>query len=145
VYERTPLASGSVHSDNDWTLQKVRFTARAQLLLPSYAVRRTKTARALILNPQVIVADESFAALDPCVRSQTVNLLMKLQKELGLGFIFISHNLTIVRHVSDKILIMQRGMVVESGKTEVISNWPKSEYTQKLVKAHQGLLTRQST
>lgn len=104
--------------------------------------QRVALARALILNPQVIVADEPFAALDPCVRSQTVNLLMKLQKELGLGFIFISHNLGIVRHVSDKILIMQRGMVVESGKTEVIFNWPKSEYTQKLVKAHQALINR---
>jgi cationic peptide transport system ATP-binding protein len=104
--------------------------------------QRVALARALILNPQIIVADEPFAALDPCVRSQTVNLLMKLQKELGLGFIFISHNLGIVRHVSDKILIMQRGMVVESGKTEVIFNWPKSEYTQKLVKAHQGLINK---
>lgn len=104
--------------------------------------QRVALARALILNPQVIVADEPFAALDPSVRSQTVNLIMELQRDLGLGFIFISHNLGIVRHISDRTLIMQEGMVVESGKTEVIFNWPKSEYTQKMVKSHQGLLTK---
>ena len=104
--------------------------------------QRVALARALILNPQVIVADEPFAALDPSVRSQTVNLIMELQRDLGLGFIFISHNLGIVRHISDRTIVMQEGMVVESGKTEVVFNWPKSEYTQKLVKSHQGLLTK---
>lgn len=107
--------------------------------------QRVALARALILNPQIIVADEPFAALDPSVRSQMVNLLMKLQLELGLGFIFISHNLGIVRHISDKILVMQKGKVIESGKTDVIFTWPKHEYTKKLVAAHQALLTRQST
>lgn len=104
--------------------------------------QRVALARALILDPQVIVADEPFAALDPSVRSQTVNLIMKLQRELGLGFIFISHNLGIVRHISDRLIIMQNGVVVESGKTDVLFNWPKSEYTQKLVKSHQSLVNR---
>jgi cationic peptide transport system ATP-binding protein len=58
-----------------------------------------------------------------------------LQRDLGLGFIFISHNLGIVRHISDKVIIMKAGKVVESGKTDVIFNWPKNEYTKKLVKA----------
>ncbi|MFT4940495.1 MAG: cationic peptide transport system ATP-binding protein [Paraglaciecola sp.] len=102
--------------------------------------QRVALARALILNPQVLVADEPFAALDPSVRSQTVNLLLKLQQDLGLGFIFISHNLGIVRHVSDKIVVMQNGRIVESGKTEVIFNWPKDAYTKKLVEAHHALL-----
>jgi len=106
--------------------------------------QRTALARALILNPKVIVADEPFAALDPSVRSQAVNLLMKLQHDLGLGFIFISHNLGIVRHISDKVIIMKDGKVVESGKTDVIFNWPKNEYTKKLVDSHQALVNRQN-
>lgn len=106
--------------------------------------QRVALARALILNPQVLVADEPFAALDPSVRSQIVNLLMNIQRELGLGFIFISHNLGIVRHISDKIIVMRAGKIIEAGKTEVIFNWPKEEYTQKLIHAHQALITRQN-
>lgn len=106
--------------------------------------QRVALARALILNPKVIVADEPFASLDPSVRSQAVNLLMKLQRDLGLGFIFISHNLGIVRHISDKVIIMKEGKVVESGKTDVIFNWPKDEYTKKLVNSHQALVNRHS-
>lgn len=102
--------------------------------------QRIGLARALVLDPQVIVADEPFAALDPSVRSQTINLIMKLQRELGLGFIFISHNLGIVRHVSDRTLIMQDGIAIETGKTDVIFNWPKNEYTKKLVTAYQAMV-----
>ncbi|ALS97820.1 ATP-binding cassette domain-containing protein [Lacimicrobium alkaliphilum] len=105
--------------------------------------QRAAVARALILNPQVIVADEPFAALDPSVRSQTANLLMNLQQQLGLGFIFISHNLGIVRHISDRILVLEKGDVVESGKTDVIFNWPKSEYTRRTIQAHQELISGQ--
>ncbi|WP_438863931.1 ATP-binding cassette domain-containing protein [Neptunicella sp.] len=101
--------------------------------------QRAALARALILNPEVIVADEPFAALDPSVRSQTVNLLVKLQQDLGVGFIFISHNLGIVRHISDRVLVMQKGQVIEAGKTDVIFNWPKTDYTKKLVDAYQSL------
>lgn len=102
--------------------------------------QRVALARALILNPQIIVADEPFAALDPSVRSQMVNLLMKLQRELGLSFIFISHNLGIVRHISDRVLVLQNGQIIESGKTDVVFNWPKSDYMQKLINAHQSLI-----
>jgi cationic peptide transport system ATP-binding protein len=106
-------------------------------------LQRMALARALILNPKVIVADEPFAALDPSVRSQTINLFMKLQKDLGLGFVFIAHNLGIVRHISDRMLVLQDGRVVESGKTEVLINWPKSEYTKQLIHSYYSLVNGQ--
>tara|TARA_B110000238_G_scaffold22603_1_gene22000 strand:- start:498 stop:1283 length:786 start_codon:yes stop_codon:yes gene_type:complete len=130
------------------TLRQVGLMAEHQFfyrhMLSDGQRQRIALARALILNPKVIVADEPFAALDPSVRSQAVNLLMKLQRDLGLGVIFISHNLGIVRHISDKVIIMRDGKVVESGKTDVIFNWPKDEYTKKLVESHQSLINRQS-
>jgi cationic peptide transport system ATP-binding protein len=130
------------------TLRQVGLMAEHQFfyrhMLSDGQRQRIALARALILNPKVIVADEPFAALDPSVRSQAVNLLMKLQRDLGLGFIFISHNLGIVRHISDKVIIMKEGKVVESGKTDAIFNWPKDEYTKKLVNSHQALINRQN-
>ncbi|PKH00772.1 ATP-binding cassette domain-containing protein [Paraglaciecola sp. MB-3u-78] len=130
------------------TLRQVGLMAEHQFfyrhMLSDGQRQRIALARALILNPKVIVADEPFAALDPSVRSQAVNLLMKLQRDLGLGFIFISHNLGIVRHISDKVIIMKDGKVVESGKTDAIFNWPKNEYTKKLVDSHQALINGQN-
>ena len=126
------------------TLRQVGLMAEHQFfyqhMLSDGQRQRIALARALILNPKVIVADEPFAALDPSVRSQAVNLLMKLQRELGLGFIFISHNLGIVRHISDKVIVLKDGKVIESGKTDVIFNWPKEQYTKKLVDSYQALV-----
>lgn len=102
--------------------------------------QRVALARALILNPQVIVADEPFAALDPSVRSQMVNLLVQLQKQLGLSYVFISHNLGIVRHISDRALVIKKGKVIESGKTEVVFNKPKTEYTSRLINSFRTLI-----
>ena len=102
--------------------------------------QRVALARALILNPQVIVADEPFAALDPSVRSQMVNLLVQLQKQLGLSYVFISHNLGIVRHISDRVIVIEKGKVIESGQTEVIFNAPKTEYTSRLINSFKALI-----
>ncbi|MFT4654348.1 MAG: cationic peptide transport system ATP-binding protein [Patiriisocius sp.] len=104
--------------------------------------QRAALARALILDPKIIVADEPFAALDPSVRSQTVNLILKLQYELGLGFVFISHNIGIVRHISDRVLVMDKGQVIEQGKTEEVFAAPKEALTQKLVQSHFNLVER---
>jgi cationic peptide transport system ATP-binding protein len=104
--------------------------------------QRIALARALLLDPKIIVADEPFAALDPSVRSQTVNLILKLQHELGLGFVFISHNIGIVRHVSDRVLVMDKGQIIEQGKTEEVFSDPKEALTQKLVQSHFNLVER---
>lgn len=104
--------------------------------------QRVALARALILDPKIIVADEPFAALDPSVRSQTINLILKLQHELGLGFVFISHNIGIVRHVSDKVLVMENGKIIEQGITNDVFAEPKEALTQKLVQAHFNLVER---
>lgn len=106
--------------------------------------QRVALARAIILQPKVLVADEPFAALDPSIRSQTVNLILKLQKEMGLAFIFISHNLGIVRHIADKIVVMENGQIVESGKTETLFRWPQHELTRKLILAYQSLVPQQT-
>ncbi|WP_100642081.1 ATP-binding cassette domain-containing protein [Alteromonas facilis] len=102
--------------------------------------QRVAMARALILNPSIIVADEPFAALDPSVRSQTVNMILRLQRELGLSFVFISHNLGIVRHIADRMIVLENGQIVESGKTDTLFRWPKHDVTKKLISAHQSLL-----
>lgn len=104
--------------------------------------QRVALARALLLDPKIIVADEPFAALDPSVRSQTVNLILKLQNELGLGFVFISHNIGIVRHVSDRVLVMDKGQIIEQGNTEEVFADPKEALTQKLIQSHFNLLER---
>lgn len=95
--------------------------------------QRISLARAIILQPQVIILDEALAALDPSLRSQMINLLLDLQQQMGLAYILISHNLGIVRHFSDNVLVMSEGKVVESGKTLDVMNTPKHKVTQKLM------------
>lgn len=105
--------------------------------------QRVVLARAIILEPKVLVADEPFAALDPSIRSQTVNLLLQLQREMGLAFIFISHNLGIVRHIADKIIVLDNGQIVETGKTDTLFRWPQHEVTKKLLAAYKSLIPQQ--
>ncbi|MGB0895355.1 MAG: ATP-binding cassette domain-containing protein [Parashewanella sp.] len=96
--------------------------------------QRVAVARALMLNPKVIIADEALTALDLSVRAQILNLLITLQKNLGLSYIFVSHNLKIIRHVSDNVIVMHNGEIVEQGTTEQLFNDPQHPYTQKLLK-----------
>jgi len=95
--------------------------------------QRISLARAIILQPQVIILDEALAALDPSLRSQMINLLLDLQQQMGLAYILISHNLGIVRHFSDDVMVMSHGKVVESGKTIEIMRTPQHKVTQKLM------------
>ncbi len=95
--------------------------------------QRISLARAIILQPQVIILDEALAALDPSLRSQMINLLLDLQQQMGLAYILISHNLGIIRHFSDDILVLSQGRVVETGKTLEVMKNPQHKVTQKLL------------
>ncbi|AFW96758.1 ABC transporter-like protein [Anabaena sp. 90] len=97
--------------------------------------QRVCIARALALNPKFIICDESVSALDVSVQAQVLNLLKELQEKLKLTYIFISHDLSVVKFLSDRILVMNQGKIVESGTSDSIYLEPKEEYTQKLIAA----------
>ncbi|MEH2268025.1 MAG: ABC transporter ATP-binding protein [Nostoc sp.] len=97
--------------------------------------QRICIARSLALNPKFIICDESVSALDVSVQAQVLNLLKELQSDFQLTYIFISHDLSVVKFMSDRILVMNRGQIVEEGTAESIYLEPKEEYTQKLIAA----------
>jgi len=97
--------------------------------------QRIAIARCLTLNPEVLVLDESVSALDVSVQAQVLNLLKDLQDEFGLSYIFISHDLAVVKFISDEVLVMQNGDVVEQSETQSLLAAPKQEYTRRLLGA----------
>ena len=113
---------------------------RYPLTLSGGEKQRVAIARALALNPKLIVADEPTSALDVSVRAQVLNLLADLKKELNLAMVFISHDIQTVRQVSDRIVVMYGGQILETGSTEDIFNHPTVDYTRKLLGVAPSLL-----
>lgn len=97
--------------------------------------QRIGIARALIMNPELIIADEAISALDVSIQAQVVNLMKEIQKKMGTAFLFIAHDLSMVKYISDKIGVLHLGHLVETGTTEEIFNNPIHPYTKSLLSA----------
>jgi len=98
--------------------------------------QRVAIARAIALEPQIIVADEALVALDPSVRAQIINLMLDLQQEMGISYIFVTHSPQIVKQIADKILILYRGKMIAFEKTELLLTEPQQPYVEQLLHEH---------
>ncbi|KKX33234.1 ABC transporter ATP-binding protein [Rhizobium sp. LC145] len=97
--------------------------------------QRIGIARAIAVNPRLIVADEATSALDVSLRSQMLDLMMQLQDEMGLSYVFISHDMSVIRYMCDRVAVMYRGRIVEAGETDRVVNDPSHDYTRALLSA----------
>ncbi|NVK23805.1 MAG: ATP-binding cassette domain-containing protein [Gammaproteobacteria bacterium] len=124
--------------------EKILEALRMVGLLPEHAeyyphmfsggqAQRIGIARALILDPKVVIIDEALAPLDPSLRAQVVNLLLDLQHQRGLTFVLISHQISLIKYLSDRVLVMDSGQIVEHGNIEEIFAQPKHPVTKKLL------------
>jgi peptide/nickel transport system ATP-binding protein len=105
--------------------------------------QRVAVARAIISTPKIIVLDEPTSALDASVQSQVLNLLLDLRREFNLTYLFITHNIAVARFISDRVLTMYAGEIVESGPTKQVMESPKHPYTQALLKSVPSLDTKE--
>jgi len=97
--------------------------------------QRVAIARAIILKPSLVLADEPTSALDVSIQAQVLNLLQDIKRRLGLTMVFVSHNLAVIRHVSDRVIVMRRGEIVEAADCEMLFARPQHDYTRALIAA----------
>jgi peptide/nickel transport system ATP-binding protein len=139
-----PMLVHGLHQNNTLRRHKVMELLKRVNLQPEHFNRyphefsggqrqRLVIARALAVEPQFIICDESVSALDVSVQAQILNLLRQLQQELGLTYIFISHDLSVIKHISDRIVVINQGRIEEVSDTEDLFNNPKAAYTKKLI------------
>lgn len=114
------------------------FLSRNARELSGGQAQRVAIARALALSPRLLVLDEPTSALDVSVQAQILNLLMDLKAEYGLSILFVTHNLKVVAHISDQLMVMSRGKVIEVGPTDRVMSSPEDEYTRELMGFAQG-------
>ncbi|NLA54124.1 MAG: ATP-binding cassette domain-containing protein, partial [Clostridiales bacterium] len=144
------VAEGLYSTEKDLSRQQRQARVHEALmdvgLLPEFATRfphefsggqrqRIGIARALVMNPKFIIADEPISALDVSIRAQVLNLMSKLQRERGLTYLFISHDLSVMRFICDRIAVIHRGLLVELASTEELFRFPLHPYTQALLSA----------
>ena len=132
------LASGSrLGRDVDELLERVGLSPEHRNRFPHEFSggqrQRIGIARALATRPRLILADEPVSALDVSIRAQIVNLLADLQEEMGLSYVFVAHDIGIVRHVSDRVAVMHEGRIVEQGPVDRVCEHPAQPYTRLLI------------
>lgn len=133
------LSSAETAAQVGSMLERVGLTAEAAAKYPGRFSggqrQRIAIARALMVQPRLVVCDEPTSALDLSVQAQVLNLLRELQEEFELSYLFIAHDLDVVQHLCDRLLVMRRGEVVESGVTATVTENPENEYTRALLEA----------